>query len=283
MRPPEPARGARGESATPAIDAPIAELLARPLAQPDPEVVAAIEAGPIDPASALPRGGLDRLLDPRPLAGESGWCTLADGVGYVAVRTAMLGITGEMIDWWFDWHARDPLRYRAWHPAAHFGNSLEEPRHPAAKAHWGATHHPVEDVGTGRVRARIEFVAPTALGFSTDALDHPDVATIVCGWAGDDRRRVRHTMMAHVFLNQPDGVALRSRFWLGAALRPHLPLSTAGALLLNNRLVRRLALPAGLPRALATHCAEEYANLARILPGVHRRYGGASATTASRA
>ena len=86
---------------------------------------------------------------------------------------------------------------------------------------------------------------------STDALDHPHVATIVGGYAGDDRRRVRHSLMVHVFLRDPGGVVLRSRFWLGAAIRPHPRiLATPGAWALNNRLVRRLPVPSGLPRGV---------------------------------
>ena len=75
----------------------------------------------------------------------------------------------------------------------------------------------------------------------TDALGDPRVAAVVCGWAGDDTRHVRHTPMAHVFLRDGEGVVLRSRFWLGAALRPYLPgpLAAAGAALLNRRAVRR--------------------------------------------
>jgi hypothetical protein len=30
---------------------------------------------------------------------ETGWCTLEDGTGYVAVRTHMAGVTAAMIDW----------------------------------------------------------------------------------------------------------------------------------------------------------------------------------------
>jgi hypothetical protein len=136
-------------------------------------------------------------------------------------------------------------------------------------------HHPVEDVGTGTVHARIAFLPPTALGFSTDALGDPAVATIVCGLVGDDRRRVRHSVMAHVFLTSDNGVVLRSHFWLGAAIRPYLPavLAVPAAKALNNRFVRRLALPSGLPAALSRHCAEEYANLASLLPELHRRFG----------
>jgi phloretin hydrolase len=209
---------------------------------------------------------------------ETGWCVLPDGVAYVAVRTHMPNVSGAMADWWFDWHARDPLRYRVWHPAAHLDNSLQAPTNARAKAHWGAVHHPVEDVGTGVVRARIEFKAPTQMGMSSDALDDPRVTTIVCGYAGDDRLRVRHTPMFHVFLREDEGVVLRSRFWLGAALRPYGPLGGPGERLLNTRFVRRRALPRHLPKALARHCADEYANLAALLPELYARFGPRAAS-----
>ncbi len=119
----------------------------------------------------------------------------------------MPGVTGEMVDWWFDWHPRDPLRYRVWHPRrTSRSSSLRAAAAPAAKAHWGTVHHPVEDVGTGPVHARISFCRPTALGFSTDALDDPRVATIACGLVGDDRLHVRHSVMAHVWLREGDGL-----------------------------------------------------------------------------
>ena len=129
-------------------------------------------------------GELDRLLDPAPLAAETGWCTLPDGVGYVAVRTAMPAVSAEMVDWWFDWHPRDPMRYRVWHPQAH-ERQLRRPAAPraGAKAHWGAVHHPVEDVGTGTVHARIAFVrADRARASRATRLDDPR--------GGDDRLRL---------------------------------------------------------------------------------------------
>jgi len=255
----------------------VSELTAyldRPMAPADPATLAAIEAGPVDPGEALPLTSLDRLLDPAPLAVETGWCRLPDGVRFVAVRTPMPAVSAEMVEWWFDWHPHEPLRYRIWHPRAHLDNSLELPARPGTKPHWGAVHHPVEDVGTGTVHARIAFVAPSELGFSTDALDDPAVGTIVCGWVGDDRRRMRHSAMAHVFLREGDGLVLRSHFWLGAAIRPYAPAPLAGpaAALINRRAVRDLALPAGLAPALAGHCAEEYANLATLLPDLHARF-----------
>ena len=252
----------------------LSDYLSRPLEQPPAELLEAIERGPIDPADALALADVDALLDPAPLAVESGWCTLADGVGYVAVRTAMPAVSAEMVDWWFDWHARESLRYRIWHPRAHLENSVELPARRGAKAHWGAVHHPVEDVGIGVVHARIAFQRPSDMGMASDALDDEDVATIVCGYAGDDRRRVRHTPMFHVFLREGDGLVLRSRFWLGAALRLFGVLGPPGERLLNNRLVRTRALPSRLPRALAVHCAEEYANLGVLLPELYARFAG---------
>jgi phloretin hydrolase len=252
----------------------VSSYLGRPMTPPDVEVLEKIEQGPIEPPQALPLRDVDRLRDPAPFESETGWCWLPDGIGYVAVRTAMPAVSGAMLDWWFDWHADDPIRYRIWHPLAHKYNSIERPsRGMRRKAHWGAVHHPVEDVGTGIVHSRIAFLAPTEMGMSSDALDDPHVATIVCGYVGDDMLHVRHTPMFHVVLREGGGVAMRSRFWLGAALRPYGPLGTLGERAINHRYARRLTLPSALPHALARHCAEEYANLAALLPELYRRFG----------
>jgi DAPG hydrolase PhiG domain len=88
--------------------------LARPITEPAPGVVEAISRGPIHPEQALDRTELDRLLDPAPLDAETGWRTLPDGVAYAAVRTEMPGVNADMVDWWFDWHQRDPIRYQIW-------------------------------------------------------------------------------------------------------------------------------------------------------------------------
>ena len=256
-------------------DSALKPYLSRPLTAPGPAVLERIARGPADPERIVALSALDRLLDPAPLAVETGWCFTADRIGYVAVRTEMPAVTAEMVEWWFDWHPRDPDRYRLWHPLAHRDNSLEPAASPGAKPYWGAVHHPVEDVGTGMVRARIAFQPPSAIGFSTDALDDPAVATIVCGYVGDDTRRLRHSVLAHVFLAGEEGLVLRSHFWLGAAIRPYLPplLAAPLAVAAGNRVVRRLSLPSGLPRSLATHCAEEFANLAALLPELHERFG----------
>lgn len=252
----------------------LSEYLHRPLTPVNPAVLQAIADGPVAHQLALPLTDVDRLLDPKPLAVESGWCHMPDATGYVAIRTPMPHVTGEMVDWWFDWHPRESLRYRAWHPQAHMANSLQEPAVHGVKAHWGTVHFPVEDVGTGTVRARIAFLPPSKFGFSSDALADPNVATIVCGQVGDLQRRSTHSLMAHVWLNEGSGTVLRSHFWLGPIMRPDLPGALGDAIgnLINRPSIRRRIMPADLPKGLATHCAEEYTHLAAILPGLHAEF-----------
>ncbi|MBV9310916.1 MAG: hypothetical protein JOZ73_08790 [Solirubrobacterales bacterium] len=239
------------------------------------EVIDAIAAGPINPADALDRHQLDRLLDPTLMSAETGWCSLPDGVAYAAVRTELPGATGEMVDWWFDWHPRDSIRYKIWFPGAHASVSFEPAQSVGAKRQWGTIHRPVEDIGLGMDRLRIALHQPTQLGFSTNAIDDPRVATIVCGLVGDDRRRMQHTLMAHVYLNSPGGLVLRSRFWIGAVLRPYAPSIIADSVgrAINRSAVRARAIPKQTARLMAEHCAAEYANLATLLPELHARYG----------
>jgi len=85
---------------------------------------------------------------------------------------------------------------------------------------------------------------------------------------------MQHTKMVHVFLESNGGLVLRSRFWLGAVVRPYVPEPLAGvaARVLNRPAVRRRLVPRDVPPALARHCAEEYANLAALLPELYGQY-----------
>ncbi len=248
------------------------DYLERPLAAPAISTLEAIEAGPIDASDALPVAALDRLLDPAPLAAETGWCWTSERVAYVAVRTELRRTTGRMWDWWFDWHAHDPIRYRIWYPGQHFDISRRPPASPADKPLWGQTHYPIEDIGLGRQTIRIEFRRPTDYGFSTDGLADPRVATIVGGYVG--RAHARAGVICHVFLASGDGLVLRSRFWLGSALRLDIPGPIGDALgrLINRPVVRRRVLASALPQRLARHCAVEYAHLGSILPELYARF-----------
>jgi hypothetical protein len=255
-------------------------LLERPMTPPAEDVASAIEAGPIEPSEAIPAAQLERLLEPGELAAETGWCRLADGSGYTAVRTLMPGVDGEMLDWWFDWHPHDPVRYRVWFPGAHANISFKpapapaRPTESASKPYWNTTHGPLEDIGLGMQRLRIRFLNPVEFGFPENAMHDPAVATIVCGLVGDERRRAWHTRLCHFARRTDDGVELRSRFWLGAELR----LFSASALatpvngVLARPAIRRRLVPAKAPLAMARHCAAEFANLASLLPQLYGEY-----------
>ena len=240
------------------------------------EVRAAIERGPIDPADALGPAEVSRLLDPGPLAVETGWCTLPDGVGFVAVRTSMPGV-----------NARDgrlvvrlaPARFAALPRLA----SRRAPRQlaratlaRACKAHWGAVHHPVEDVGLGTVHARIAFQDPSEMGLgedpdrvrvsrrssaATSAMTAAGSATARCSTSSSSRARA-------LCCAAPSGSAPSCDPTARSAGSASACSTTASCA------ARRC--PRALPRALARHCAEEYANLAVLLPELFDRFGPAA-------
>jgi len=189
----------------------VEQLLDEATPEPPAELLAALRE-PVDPSGVLGPAEMDRLLDPAPLAVENGWCWTPGHVGFVAVRTPMPGHTPEMWDWWFDWHPRASVRYRAWCPDAHFGIRWQPPREAGAKPFWGATHYPDEDAGTGREVLRIDFLPPSRYGFSGDALDDPRVGTIVGGYVGSPARHMRAGVMAHVLLrSDPTSPACSAR------------------------------------------------------------------------
>lgn len=259
------------------------EYLELPLTPVPGEILARLEAGPIDPADALTVENIDRLLYPAPLAEEYGYCWMPDGVGYVAMRTALPPGPHEMAEWWFEWHPHEDIRYRIWHPKAHVSNRVDLPDHPLERSYWDVTHHPVEDVGFGVEHLRIEFKRPEEIGFAPGALERPGVAGIVGGFVGDDKKHAFHTRMVHVFLDDPEtgGYALRSRFWIGSMLRPFGPAPIAGAIgsLINRKAIRRAVVPREAPHGLALHCAEEFHHLAAILPDLYAEYGPGSEPT----
>ncbi|CAB4874812.1 MAG: hypothetical protein F2799_04760 [Actinobacteria bacterium] len=251
--------------------------LKRPLAPANAEALAAVSNGPMNPADALPLDQIDRQVDPTPLKVESGWCVMPDATIKVQALTPMPKVTAQMVDWWFDWHPREALRYKAWHPQAHIDNSIRESGETGPKAHWGATHYPVETLGEELIKARIEFVPPVEVGFSSNALENPNVATIVCGKVGDTKLHVRHTVMSHVWLNDGNGgTLLRSHFWGGAIMRPDLPGSLGDLVgkLLNRPVIRKLAMPKGVGQSLSVHCVEEFSNLAELLPELRSALDG---------
>lgn len=243
-------------------------------------VLDAINGGPIDPREALPFREIIRLQEPGYLPKETGWCAMPDNTRYAAVLTDMPGVTGDMLDWWFCWHALEPLRYRIWYPGSHTGNSvkdrarLEDESLPFRERYRNNPQYPVEDIGIGPDILSITFVPPRDFGFDESRFEEARVATIICAVVGSVTKKVTHTRMCHFVRTAAAGVEMRSRFWIGGNLRVNrLPERSPVNLIINTRLVRKLAIPRDTARQMALHCAQEYSNLAAILPELYRDYG----------
>lgn len=205
-----------------------------------------------------------RLLDPAPVALETGVQRLASGQLHVAARTDMAGCSGRMLEWWFRF-APDTRQYAWWHPLDHVSSRWVE---TSALTHVGSTHIVEERLGDspGVHALQIHFVDPAEL-FGAEAvaaaLAAGDVSAIVAAQLGigpeplrDERGRPSTGRMAHIARDTPDGLVLRSRFWLGA-----------GTGLEPERLVR--VLPDGLGLGLMQHAHTEFKYLARILPPLY--------------
>jgi hypothetical protein len=206
------------------------------------------------------------LLDPTPMALETGYERLPSGVLHVAVRTDMHHCTGEMFEWWFRFRP-DTQQYVWWHPVDH--RSSEWAGTLAADTHVGSEHIVVEEfTGLPAQPLTIQFRDPAeffeAEGYAR-ARRSGAVSAAVLGRISashqPDRRRdgaVIGGRLLHIGRDTPWGLALRSHFYLGADLP------------------ERGAVPAELTRlfptefgvALLQHAYNEFTFLSRFLPSL---------------
>jgi phloretin hydrolase len=239
-----------------------------------------IDSGHIDPRNALAIADVNELLNPGYLARETGYCFLPDGSGYTAVLTRMPGVTAKMLEWWFCWHSLEDLRYKIWFPGAHTAISVRDRKRIAdttlsfSERCWNNPHYPVEDIGVGSDLLSITFMDPRDFGFDVSRFKEARVATVLCTRVGSVRKGVEHTRMCHFVRETDGGVEMRSRFWIGAMIRLKiLPKDSPLNRPFNTRFIRKIAIPRDAPRQMARHCAQEYNNLARILPKLYKEYG----------
>jgi hypothetical protein len=257
-----------------------AKYFYKKLAPVSEETMRAIQAGPMNPADALPFERKNDLLNRGYHAVETGHCRMPDNTCYVAVLTKMPGVNTEMLHWWFWWHALENLRYKIWYPGFHVGISvadrerLENASLSLQERFLNNPHYPVEDIGIGLDILSINFISPEDFGFDTSRFAQAGVATVVCSVVGSVTKKVRHARMCHFVRNTADGVEMRSRFWIGGNIKVNM-FSENSIInrIANTKLVRRLAIPRDTPYQMALHCAQEYSNLAEILPELYKNYG----------
>jgi hypothetical protein len=226
---------------------------------------------------ALPFEYINDLLLPGYLPMETGYCRMPDNSFFVAVRTEFRQGTAQMFDWWFDWHAQDPLRYRIWYPECHFDLSIKAAQHTASQqplGYWYTTHYPVEDIGLGKETLSIHFVPPADFGFDVSRFQEAKIVTAICGLVGSvDKHLKQQAYMCHLVRQFAGGFEMRSRFWIGQDIRL-IPFPGSAILekLVNTSIARWLSLPSETGFAMALHCAQEYNNLANILPELYVQY-----------
>ena len=239
-----------------------------------PEVLSALNNGPIEKSEVLPWEKRVELIELNQRYAENGWRRLDDGSGYVAVKTFFPGATSEMIDWWFEWAQREEdIRYKIWYPGAHYAMS-EAPtpgsrKYEKPKPYWGKSRFPVEDVGIGVTQLRLDFVPPFEFGFS----ELPENTTMLAVRVGIANGLLKTTDMIHYVRPVDGGVEMLSRFWIGRELEAMSGGFGLLAPLANTPFVKQHLVPDNLPYELALHCANEYSQLASFLPEVYRRFG----------
>jgi hypothetical protein len=184
------------------------------------------------------------------------------------------GVTKDMIEWWFAFHALEDLRYKIWYPPGHYGISVSpetrkkilDPHTPITRKFRGITHHVVEDIGCGPENVDIHFLEPEELGFDMSRFKEPYISTFVGGYGNSGPVTptpgsiIAPAIMCHAYRQIPGGLEQRTRFWMGYRIYNGKP---------------DLALPPGIQvpevavKGLAVHNVNEFANFAVMLPQIY--------------
>ena len=231
------------------------------------DVEAAISGGPGDCSRALKFENINDLLKPGYLDLENGYCLNSnDGTGFVAIKTDFPGVTADMIQWWFWWHANKNIRYKIWCPGAHYAISVKNeqqannPFLSYEQRRVNNTQLPYEDTGNGIFLLSIHWVPPEEFGFDTSKFKEAGIAAVLCAKVGYmvETLNIEHTYMCHVFRKTNNGLELRSRFWPGK--------------LLPDVTLRKLAITQDVVQGLASHNAHEYSHLSGFLPEIYEEF-----------
>lgn len=237
----------------------------------DPQLFLKAEKGPLDISQVLKPTELNVLLDEiTDQEAETGYYDFKDGTAYVASYKFLPGVTGEMLDWWFAWHGLDPFRYTIWNPEDHCGleitdevrELLKNPEISNKEKIYQMTHIVSEDVGSGVAQIPLNFDRPWDIGFDRERFESMK-GTIICS---ADRKEIglengMGLIMAHVGLEKPEGLVLRTRFWLGFAIDENMqPLKVVKD--------GMTACPID-PYKLLCHDIREFSNLGSFLPSLY--------------
>lgn len=244
-----------------------------PMAPPNEKSMDEIRKGPMDAKYAITPEQINTMLQHGDAEVENGYCIMPNGTAYVATSNFFPGCTLEMMQWWFAWHALEPLRYSIWHKNGHHSVAVSDidrakildPDLPLEEKSRGVIHFVVEDMGAGLDDILIHFMSPKEMGFDMEKFHEPAISGVIGGWC-ERHSRVRDeagvSIMLHTFREKPEGLELRTRFWLGYKYLKGHPVCM---------MPPGMILPEEGALGLAVHSIEEYSNLAAILPELYEQ------------
>jgi phloretin hydrolase len=235
-----------------------------------------VNNGPADPSKVITIHERSKLMDPGYLDVETGYTVMPDGSGVAATMVQMPGVTPEMLDWWFNWHGLEGLRYAIWCPVAHTDIRVKDnKRHldssgiPMRERNYGATHYPVEGFNLeGAQKVRIEFFSPGNFGLDLSKFKEPNISIAVAANCLVDRQSLPINVFFHAIRRVNGGVEYRSRYWLGYSMKNGVP-----AIKKINRLMPKWMMM-HMARNNCIHSLMEYNNLASFLPKLYKEMNG---------
>ena len=227
---------------------------------------------PLKPEQVLPvERAADFITgDPLKMGAPNGYCVLPDGRNYSACTVLLLGVTAEMMEWWFEWLNHKPasvppeqgnLRYKIWCPPDHWDHCfLDEADHDA-----GFRICESLDLGGGAPKQRMisKSADPAAVGITPVMQQALQEAGIPLKFGmGCDEHGDPGGIGINTFRDVAEGCVWASRGWGGYAVRDGklTALEPTGP-----------ADPAGM-RAELLHNLLERRRLAQILPELYAEY-----------
>lgn len=239
---------------------PYAKYFDRPLAPVPPGKLALFNGPPAPPEMIMPVEERNLFMEETDPYLQDGYGISADGLGFLANTTFMPEVTSDMLDWWFGWHCvENDLRYKIWDKEDHFWARADKPEYvldpnvPWREKTWGVSHKIKENAGLGVEEIEMHFVRPRDLGFDESKIGGDGCTSMVCAHAA--------AIVAHKWIETPEGCWLKSRFWMGYGLDG------------NGNVVRKFPpgarMPEFVPKMIYGHNIKEFTNLAAFLPQIY--------------
>lgn len=252
---------------------PYAKYFYKELAEIPAEDLAKVNAGPDDPSAVTSIRDRSDLMKPGYLDVETGYTVMEDGSGFAATLVKMPGVMPDMLDWWFNWHPLEGLRYAMWCPVAHTDISV---KHPAQhldssgvalqERNYGSKHYPVEGFNVdGAQKIRIEFFSPEDFGLDTSVFKEPGISRAYCANVILNLLGVPFNAFFHAVREVEGGIEYRSRYWIGHTMKAGSPARVK---------FPRIYKVVDLARNNCLHSLIEYNNLASFLPQLYEEVGG---------